>query len=115
MTAADTFREIDNLAAEARRLLMLGPDNPTSRTVRGHIEGVQIRAREGLTEALANQPKLEAFDDLLGIAKSALLHWTVMAADTSLLTGERQGAREKASAAREIIAEATATNTGEPT
>ncbi len=63
-TAADTFREIANLTAEARRALD-DPDFNDRRSVRCHLVGLQASAQNGLRDALANQPKLEAYPCLL--------------------------------------------------
>lgn len=61
---ADRFREIDNRAAEAKRAVGRCGD-PTSLAARNAFLAIQGKAQLGLQDALANQPKLEAFDGLL--------------------------------------------------
>lgn len=63
MTAADTFREIDNLAAEAH--IQLDIPQYDYRVVRGLLGAIQQCAQNGLREALTNQPKREAYPCLL--------------------------------------------------
>lgn len=76
-TAADAFcqsvdnlfRQVDKLAAEARRGLVDGTDD---HTVGSYLVGVQTAAQLGLQAALADARKLEAFDGLLA-AYNAIL------------------------------------------
>ncbi len=57
MSAADRFREIDTQVAEARRALGNGGDR---KTAIAHLGAIQILAQNGLRDAIANEPKLEA-------------------------------------------------------
>lgn len=62
-TAADAFREIDALAYEANRQL----DIPQYdyRVMRGLLGAIGRLTDNGLREALANEPKLEAYDAIV--------------------------------------------------
>lgn len=73
-TAADAFREIDALAYEANRQL----DIPQYdyRVVRGLLGAIKQLAQNGLREALADEPKLEAYDYLLDLLVAALSNLT---------------------------------------
>lgn len=68
MTAADRFREIDTWAAEAHTFFGVDEDR---KAAFGLLTSIQMEARKGLREALANQPKLETFDGLLAACKRA--------------------------------------------
>lgn len=61
-TTADRFREIDTQVAEARRALDNGGDR---KTARAHLGAIQTLARNGLREAIENEPKLAAYPCLL--------------------------------------------------
>lgn len=66
---ADTFRKIDNLAAEARRLIQKGQPRAV---VGGYLVAIQAAAQDGLRDTLAKNEKLEAYDGLLAVTQRAL-------------------------------------------
>jgi hypothetical protein len=71
-TAADAFREIDNLAGEARRASY--PDGDPQ-VVRGNLAAIQLTVQHGLREALADEPKLEACYGLLAACEAAHVYF----------------------------------------
>jgi hypothetical protein len=66
VSTADRFREIDTQVSEVRRALDNGGDY---HTIRGHLVALQLTAQNGLREALADEPKLAAYDELLTYAQ----------------------------------------------
>ena len=113
-TAAETFREINNLADEARQLLALGRDSPASRSAAGYMLGVQRLAQNGLQDALANESKLAALPTLFCAATKLIAEYDHGTAMASALHGNTV-AEDLFDNLRAATATTLKPNTGEPT
>lgn len=67
-TAADTFREIDKLAGDARRTVC-GISNPITLVAHKAFWAIQDKAQDGLREAIANEPMLKPYEVMQAFAE----------------------------------------------